>query len=85
MPKQKGREKAIFLQSMEHHTDWINDMILCGGGRFCQFLRKSQVIVIIVLSASNDSTIKVWNASKTFCMSTLRTHTVCRNVIGNAI
>ncbi|CAJ0572142.1 unnamed protein product, partial [Mesorhabditis spiculigera] len=54
-------QEAQYLSSMEHHTDWVNDMVLCGGGKF-------------LLSASNDSTIKVWNATKTFCMSTLRTH-----------
>lgn len=27
-----------------------------------------------VISASCDSTVKVWNAHKGFCMSTLRTH-----------
>ncbi|KAK6061900.1 WD domain, G-beta repeat protein [Cooperia oncophora] len=41
--------------------DWINDLILCCNGRF-------------LLSASNDTTVKVWNATKHFCMSTLRTH-----------
>ncbi|CAI4231498.1 unnamed protein product [Auanema sp. JU1783] len=50
-----------FVQTMEHHTDWVNDVILCCGGKY-------------LLSASNDSTVKVWNASKHFCMSTLRTH-----------
>ena len=29
-----------------------------------------------VLSASSDTTVKVWNAHKGFCMSTLRTHKV---------
>lgn len=29
-----------------------------------------------VISASSDSTVKVWNAHKGFCMSTLRTHRV---------
>ncbi|KIH53821.1 WD domain, G-beta repeat protein [Ancylostoma duodenale] len=54
-------QHATFIQAMEHHTDWINDMILCCNGRF-------------LLSASNDTTVKVWNATKHFCMSTLRTH-----------
>jgi WD repeat-containing protein 48 len=27
-----------------------------------------------VISASSDTTVKVWNAQKGFCMSTLRTH-----------
>ncbi|KAK5985520.1 WD repeat-containing protein 48 [Trichostrongylus colubriformis] len=53
--------QATFVQAMEHHTDWINDLILCCNGRF-------------LLSASNDTTVKVWNATKHFCMSTLRTH-----------
>nr|CDJ97998.1 WD40 repeat domain containing protein [Haemonchus contortus] len=54
-------QQATFVQAMEHHTDWINDLILCCNGRF-------------LLSASNDTTVKVWNATKHFCMSTLRTH-----------
>ncbi|KAK6046885.1 WD domain, G-beta repeat protein [Cooperia oncophora] len=54
-------QHATFVQAMEHHTDWINDLILCCNGRF-------------LLSASNDTTVKVWNATKHFCMSTLRTH-----------
>lgn len=31
-------------------------------------------IYILVISASCDTTVKVWNAHKGFCMSTLRTH-----------
>ena len=27
-----------------------------------------------IISASSDTTVKVWNAHKGFCMSTLRTH-----------
>lgn len=48
-----------YLQSMEHHTDWVNDIILCCGGKN-------------IISASSDTTVKVWNAHKGFCMSTLR-------------
>ncbi|EJW86333.1 hypothetical protein WUBG_02758 [Wuchereria bancrofti] len=51
----------LHLQSMEHHTDWVNDIVLCCGGRN-------------LISASSDTTVKVWNAQKGFCMSTLRTH-----------
>ncbi|VDN35216.1 unnamed protein product, partial [Gongylonema pulchrum] len=29
---------------------------------------------VAVISASSDTTVKVWNAQKGFCMSTLRTH-----------
>jgi WD repeat-containing protein 48 len=46
---------------MEHHTDWCNDIVLCCGGKN-------------LISASSDTTVKVWNAHKGFCMSTLRTH-----------
>lgn len=50
-----------YVQSMEHHTDWVNDIVLCCNGRN-------------IISASSDTTVKVWNAHKGFCMSTLRTH-----------
>lgn len=53
--------RDLHLQSMEHHTDWVNDIVLCCGGRN-------------LISASSDTTVKVWNAQKGFCMSTLRTH-----------
>ncbi|XP_023217723.1 WD repeat-containing protein 48 [Centruroides vittatus] len=53
--------KEPYLQSMEHHTDWVNDIVLCCGGKN-------------LISASSDTTVKVWNAHKGFCMSTLRTH-----------
>ncbi|XP_050307779.1 WD repeat-containing protein 48 homolog [Anthonomus grandis grandis] len=54
-------EHEKFIHSMEHHTDWVNDIVLCCGGRH-------------LISASSDTTVKVWNAYKGFCMSTLRTH-----------
>lgn len=50
-----------YIQSMEHHTDWVNDIVLCCAGKN-------------LISASSDTTVKVWNAPKGFCMSTLRTH-----------
>ncbi|RWS08592.1 WD repeat-containing protein 48-like protein [Dinothrombium tinctorium] len=50
-----------YIQSMEHHTDWCNDIVLCCNGKN-------------LISASSDTTVKVWNAHKGFCMSTLRTH-----------
>ncbi|KRY39157.1 WD repeat-containing protein 48, partial [Trichinella spiralis] len=50
-----------YIGSMEHHTDWVNDVLLCCNGRH-------------LISASSDTTVKVWNAHKGFCMSTLRTH-----------
>lgn len=50
-----------YLQSMEHHTDWVNDITLCCNGRN-------------LISVSNDTTIKVWNARQGFCLSTLRSH-----------
>ncbi|XP_071554864.1 WD repeat-containing protein 48 isoform X1 [Temnothorax nylanderi] len=53
--------KEPYIQSMEHHTDWVNDIVLCCSGKN-------------LISASSDTTVKVWNAHKGFCMSTLRTH-----------
>lgn len=50
-----------YIQSLEHHNDWVNSIVLCCGGRN-------------LISASCDTTVKVWNAHKGFCMSTLRTH-----------
>lgn len=35
---------------------------------------KYSKLSILVISASCDTTVKVWNAHKGFCMSTLRTH-----------
>ena len=35
--------------------------------------------IFSVISASSDTTVKVWNAHKGFCMSTLRTHKVRQN------
>lgn len=58
------RKKQIndyYLQSMEHHTDWVNDITLCCNGRN-------------LISVSNDTTIKVWSAHPGFCLSTLRSH-----------
>lgn len=52
---------ARYLSSLEHHNDWVNDIVLCRNGK-------------TVISASSDSTVKVWDAVKGYCMSTLRTH-----------
>lgn len=53
--------KVLYNASMEHHTDWVNDIVLCCNNRN-------------LISASSDTTVKVWNAQRGFCMSTLRTH-----------
>ncbi|VUZ44342.1 unnamed protein product [Hymenolepis diminuta] len=55
------RQADPYLQSMEHHADWVNDIVLCCEGEY-------------LISASNDTTVKVWNARTGFCMSTLPTH-----------
>nr|CAB3267709.1 WD repeat-containing protein 48 [Phallusia mammillata] len=55
------QEADPYVASMEHHTDWVNDIVLCCNGR-------------TLISASSDTTVKVWNAHRKFCMSTLRTH-----------
>ncbi|XP_025091366.1 WD repeat-containing protein 48-like isoform X2 [Pomacea canaliculata] len=56
-----AKKQSPYMLSMEHHTDWVNDIVLCCHGR-------------TLISASSDTTVKVWNAHKGFCMSTLRTH-----------
>ena len=28
--------KDFYWQSMEHHTDWVNDVVLCCGGKYCK-------------------------------------------------
>ena len=35
---------------------------------------KMNIIIFLVLSASSDTTVKVWDSGRSFCMSTLRTH-----------
>ena len=29
-------QKEPYIQSMEHHTDWVNDIVLCCGGKNCK-------------------------------------------------
>lgn len=29
--------EATYLRSLEHHTDWVNDIVLCCGGNYCKF------------------------------------------------
>lgn len=43
---------------------------------FCNMKNFMTIIILLVISASSDTTVKVWNAVKGFCMSTLRTHKV---------
>ncbi|XP_076823379.1 WD repeat-containing protein 48-like [Clavelina lepadiformis] len=57
----KDKDSDPYVASMEHHTDWVNDIVLCCNGK-------------TLISASSDTTVKVWNAHRGFCMSTLRTH-----------
>jgi len=28
-----GLEEELYVHSMEHHTDWVNDIVLCKDGR----------------------------------------------------
>lgn len=59
--KKNSSKGDSYVQSMEHHTDWVNDIVLCCNGRN-------------LISVSNDTTIKVWNAHQGFCLSTLKSH-----------
>lgn len=29
-------QRDPYIQSMEHHTDWVNDIVLCCGGKNCE-------------------------------------------------
>lgn len=47
-----GKLSAVSYQSsLEDHTDWVNDMILCGHGK-------------ILVSASNDTTVKMYSVGR---------------------
>lgn len=56
-----NENQGSLVHTMEHHSDWVTDIILCCNSKN-------------LISASNDTTVKVWNATKGFCMSTLGTH-----------
>jgi len=47
--------------SFASHTDWVNDIVLCPNTK-------------TLFSASSDSTVKIWNASKGTLLSTLCNH-----------
>lgn len=32
------QNQTHYIQSMEHHTDWINDIVLCCSGRTREFV-----------------------------------------------
>uniref|UniRef100_A0AAY5K987 WD repeat-containing protein 48 n=1 Tax=Esox lucius TaxID=8010 RepID=A0AAY5K987_ESOLU len=57
-----GRDSIIRIWSVNQHK--VTRCSYIGLIVFC----------ILVISASSDTTVKVWNAHKGFCMSTLRTH-----------
>ena len=73
---------------MEHHTDWVNDITLCTNGRHskllgskinysvwsCDYHMIDHASLCAVMSASSDTTLKVWDTAKGSCLSTLRTH-----------
>lgn len=47
--------------SFASHTDWVNDIVLCKSTK-------------TLFSASSDSTVKIWNASKGTLLNTLCNH-----------
>lgn len=91
------------MSSFDHHTDWVNDIVLCknssirelgeskvgihgdygscwvwvGKGREGLGRRRENQFSsfsVSVLSASSDTTLKVWNVPKATCLSTLKNH-----------
>lgn len=55
--------EKTYQMSMAHHTDWVNDIVICKNTK-------------TVFSASSDSTVKIWNSSKGTLLNTLRLHKV---------
>lgn len=33
----QSNTQDCYIQSMEHHNDWVNDIVLCCGGRNCTY------------------------------------------------
>ena len=50
-----------YQMSLSHHTDWINDIVLCNKTK-------------TIFSASSDTTVKVWNSSKGTLLNTMNLH-----------
>jgi WD repeat-containing protein 48 len=48
-------EHERYLHGMEHHTDWVNDIVLCCGGRHCNHFNPQTVLIFIVNIFSNLS------------------------------
>ncbi|EDV27114.1 uncharacterized protein TRIADDRAFT_22317 [Trichoplax adhaerens] len=56
-----SNDEGTYIRSMEHHSDWVNDLVLCHNGK-------------TIISGSSDTTVKVWDAVRGCCQSTLYTH-----------
>jgi len=51
--------EASYLRSLEHHTDWVNDIVLCCGGHYCKlpngfFLFKIIQLIVPMLKISKN-------------------------------
>lgn len=68
------------MKSLEHHTDWISDIAVCMDGKNSAFYFNLYFVaddyscMPTVMSASSDTTLKVWDIARGTCLSTLRTH-----------
>lgn len=88
------------MSSFDHHTDWVNDIVLCKNSSIRELLGRAKWVSmetmvlaglgregvgrrrenqfssfsVSVLSASSDTTLKVWNVPKATCLSTLKNH-----------
>jgi len=60
-----------YVQSMEHHTDWVNDIQLCCGGKN---LISASSDTTQCLSGSSDGTIKLWSLGQQRCIATIYCH-----------
>ncbi|KAH1021194.1 hypothetical protein HUJ04_010736 [Dendroctonus ponderosae] len=72
-------EHEKFIHGMEHHTDWVNDIVLCCGGRHCHTETVKALVVsrdgTQCISGSSDGSIKIWNIGQQRCIQTILLHT----------
>lgn len=78
-----GKTNPVQYQSsLEQHTDWVNDLVSAAQGKVCEFKNNSFLTKIAdfpVISASNDTTVKVWNIERD------NRHTLSNNITNHKV
>jgi WD40 repeat protein len=73
-------QQPQFLKSLEHHTDWVNDVVIFGEDKRNSICPRSYFPPLrlffspLVLSCSSDTTVKLWNRKDGVCLETLGKH-----------